>query len=177
MRIIAGRLKGRTFQSPSGHRTHPMSDKIRGALFNALGELDGLTVLDAFAGTGALSFEAISRGAEHATALDIDRQAAQTIQQNIRELGLNARVKAIRVGASSWLETQSEATFDVVLLDPPYDDVQLATLAQLADRTKPGGVVVVSLPPTQTLDWDKRGYELLTNKSYGDATLWFYRRS
>jgi 16S rRNA (guanine966-N2)-methyltransferase len=153
-----------------------MSDKVRGALFNALGELDGLTVLDAFAGSGALCFEAISRGAWYATALDIDRQAVQTIQENTHALGLAKAVKAIRVGASSWLETQPDATFDIVLLDPPYDDLQLATLEQVAARAKPEGLVVVSLPPSAQLQWDETTYELLSSKSYGDATLWFYRR-
>jgi 16S rRNA (guanine966-N2)-methyltransferase len=59
MRIIAGELKGRNIQEPYGHRTHPMSEKVRGAVFNALGDIEGLAVLDAFAGTGALSFEAV----------------------------------------------------------------------------------------------------------------------
>ena len=72
MRIIAGYLGGRQFNSPRSNRTHPMSDKARGGLFNALGDISGLTVLDAFAGSGALSFEAISRGAESVIAVDID---------------------------------------------------------------------------------------------------------
>jgi 16S rRNA (guanine966-N2)-methyltransferase len=64
MRVVAGSLKGRIFNEPSGHQTHPMSEKVRGALFNALGDIEGLSVLDAFAGSGALSFEAVSRGAK-----------------------------------------------------------------------------------------------------------------
>jgi 16S rRNA (guanine(966)-N(2))-methyltransferase RsmD len=75
MRIIAGTLGGRTFESPHGRRTHPMSDKVRGSLFNTLGDIDGLTILDAFAGSGALAFEAISRGAEHVLAIEIDNRA------------------------------------------------------------------------------------------------------
>ena len=67
MRIIAGSLGGRVFKAPSGHRTHPMSEKIRGAIFNALGDISDLTVLDAFTGSGALCFEAVSRGVANAT--------------------------------------------------------------------------------------------------------------
>ena len=69
MRVIAGRLGGRLFDSPHTRRTHPMSDKARGALFNMLGDIEGMHVLDPFAGTGALSFEAISRGAASALAI------------------------------------------------------------------------------------------------------------
>jgi 16S rRNA (guanine966-N2)-methyltransferase len=75
VRIIAGSLKGRTFSEPHGHRTHPMSEKVRGALFNALGDIEGLTFLDAFAGSGALSFEAASRGAKSVIAIDKDGPA------------------------------------------------------------------------------------------------------
>src|SRR4051812_43097697 len=99
MRIIAGTMGGRTFSSPHGHRTHPMSDKMRGALFNTLGDIGGLTILDAFAGSGALSFEAVSRGARHATAIDSDRSAQQTITENIRSLSLNKHVKLIKASA------------------------------------------------------------------------------
>ncbi|HET8708716.1 MAG TPA: 16S rRNA (guanine(966)-N(2))-methyltransferase RsmD [Candidatus Saccharimonadales bacterium] len=177
MRIIAGTLGGRTFESPRGHRTHPMSDKVRGALFNALGDLGGLTVLDAFAGSGALSFEAISRGAKQATALDIDKSAITTVVNSAHALGIAEQVKAIRAGAVSWMETQPDATFDIVLLDPPYDDLQPNTLVKLAERATDGGVVVLSLPPTADIELSPTTYRLLSSKSYGDATLRFYRRA
>lgn len=177
MRIIAGTLGGRTFESPRGHRTHPMSDKVRGALFNALGDLGGLTVLDAFAGSGALSFEAISRGAKQATALDIDKSAITTVVNSAHALGIAEQVKAIRAGAVSWMETQPDATFDIVLLDPPYDDLQPNTLVKLAERATDGGVVVLSLPPTADIGLSLTAYRLLSSKSYGDATLTFYRRT
>ena len=70
MRIIAGDLKGREFKSPRGRTTRPMSEKTRGALFNTLGDIEGLSVLDGFAGSGALVFEAISRGAVSALAIE-----------------------------------------------------------------------------------------------------------
>jgi 16S rRNA (guanine966-N2)-methyltransferase len=75
MRVIAGFLGGRNFDSPGGHRTHPMSDKVRGAVFGVLGDIKGLSVLDAFAGSGALSIEAVSRGAKYAVAIDVDKRA------------------------------------------------------------------------------------------------------
>jgi 16S rRNA (guanine966-N2)-methyltransferase len=153
-----------------------MSDKVRGALFNALGDIAGLSVLDAFAGSGALSFEAISRGATHVTAIDIDKSAISTIVKSAHELGVAKQVKAVRVGAGAWLETQPDATFDLILLDPPYDDFQPRLLALLASRANPGGAVVVSLPPDADFLLPSSTFQLLTAKSYGDATLAFYRR-
>src|SRR5262245_30096392 len=105
MRIIAGRLGGRLFESPHTSRTHPMSDKARGALFNVLGDINDLSVLDPFAGTGALSFEAVSRGAAHATAIESDRLAQKVIQGNISSLGLQNQVKLVRAQANAWLQT------------------------------------------------------------------------
>lgn len=177
MRIIAGTLGSRQFESPSGHRTHPMSENIRGALFNALGEIDGLTVLDAFAGSGALSFEAVSRGAASAIALDVDRLAAETVVKNANELGIADKVKAINVNAASWLVTQPEETFDLVLLDPPFDEVQQPLLQRLVARTKPGGVTVLCLPPLEEFELPEDAFSMLTTRNYGDAKLVFYRRN
>jgi len=175
MRIIAGTLGGRMFDSPHGHRTHPMSDKIRGALFNALGDIEDLTVLDAFAGSGALSFEAISRSARSAIAIDNDRSAQMTIAQNIKSLGLGNKVKLIKASANAWLQTNPEAMFDLVLCDPPYDELQMNVLQKLTSRVKPGGVIVFSLPPKANITLPEQ-FELLTGKSYGDAQLVYFRR-
>jgi 16S rRNA (guanine966-N2)-methyltransferase len=174
MRIIAGRLGGRTFQAPTGHKTHPMSDKVRGALFNALGDIEGLSVLDAFAGSGAIGFEAISRGAGHVVAVDSDRQAHRAIKTNIHQLGLSKDVKLVSASVSAWLSTTDQA-FDIVICDPPYDDVKPSLLVRLAERCQPGGIAVFSLPP-QTHIKLASNYELLSDKNYGDAELRFYRR-
>lgn len=176
MRIIAGRLGGRQFISPSGHRTHPMSDKGRGALFNALGDIAGLSVLDAFAGSGALGFEAISRGAARVTAIERDRNAQLAVSDNIRALGMQREVKLIKANAAGWLSTSDE-TFDLILLDPPFDDLQPNLLVRLAGRAKPGGVVVLSLPPDAEITLSKEHFERLIDKQYGDNQLVFYRKT
>lgn len=175
MRIIAGRLGGRVFLSPRGHRTHPMSDKGRGALFNALGDIEGLSVLDAFAGTGALGFEAISRGAAQVTAIERDLGAQKAIAANIDSLGLTAEIKLVKANAAGWLKT-SDATFDLVLLDPPFDDLQPALLARLAGRTRAGGTAVFSLPPIAQIELPAE-FRYLTAKEYGDNKLVFYRKT
>lgn len=175
MRVIAGSLKGREFKSPRGAKTHPMSDKVRGALFNMLGDIAGLTFLDTFAGSGALSFEAVSRGAISATAIDYDKSAHRALDQNVKELKLT-NVKVIHAGASGWSENNQDKTFDIVLLDPPYDNLQINLLEKLVDRhVKPGGLAVLSL--AGKLDPPELGLEIAARKSYGDAQLVFYRKS
>jgi len=174
MRVIAGYLGGRIFASPHTAKTHPMGDKIRGALFNILGDLEGLTILDAFAGSGALSFEAISRGAAKALAIEIDRAAQRTIAENIEVLAIGEKVKLIKSSVSAWLQTNPDATFDIVLCDPPYDDLQPSLINQLTQRVKPNGLFVLSWPgstdvPTFNL------MKLLDKRDYGDSTLVFYR--
>ncbi len=174
MRVIAGRFGGRTFASPRGHRTHPMSDRVRGALFNTLGDIAGLSVLDAFAGSGALSFEALSRGVAQATLIEPDKSAQRTIADNIASLKIADTTKLVRAKAQSWLATTDQC-FDIVLLDPPYDDVNPALLEKLAARAEPGGTIVYSLPPNSGFQLPEP-FELLSRKDYGDATLSFWRR-
>jgi 16S rRNA (guanine966-N2)-methyltransferase len=175
MRVIAGSLGGRNFHSPSGHRTHPMSDKLRGALFNALGDISGLSVLDAFAGSGALSCEAVSRGASGVLAIDTDRNAQQVIASNIENLGIAKQVKLVKASIGAWLST-TDQQFDIVLADPPYDNLQPELLLRLAKRVKPGGLCVLSLPPDATISLSDE-FKLLSHKDYGDASLRFYRRT
>lgn len=176
MRIIAGRLGGRQFDSPKSFKTHPMSDKARGALFNVLGDIEGLTVLDAFAGSGALSFEAISRGAASAVAIDNDRAAQKVIADNVHALGLRGRVKLITASANAWLQTNEGAAFDLVLCDPPYSDLQLNLLQRLAVCVSNDGVFVLSWPGNNEPP-KLEGLNQIEQRSYGDAQLIFYSRA
>jgi 16S rRNA (guanine966-N2)-methyltransferase len=176
MRIIAGRLGGRQFDSPHGHRTHPMSEKMRGALFNALGDISGLTVLDAFAGSGALSFEALSRGARSAIAIELDKGAHRTIIDNAEALGVNDRMEIIKASVASWLNRHPNTQFDIVLADPPYNDLQEKIIeTKLAKSVKPSGLLILSLPPEARIVLSD-SFEEVSKKDYGDGTLVFYRR-
>lgn len=180
MRIITGSLGGRQFDSPKSDKTHPMSDKIRGALFNILGDIEGLTVLDAFAGSGALSFEAISRGASRAVAIDNDRAAQRVIAENIQALGLDGRIKFVSASASTWLQSGSNETgeknFDIVLCDPPYDNLQPQLIADLSTVVNQDGILALSWPGDQDTP-ALPGLELIDRRQYGDATLVFYRQT
>jgi 16S rRNA (guanine966-N2)-methyltransferase len=174
VRIIAGRLGGRTFDSPKGFKTHPMSDKMRGALFNVLGDIEGLTVLDAFAGSGALSFEAVSRGAARVLAVDSDRNAQKTIAENIKALRLGAQVKLIKASVSAWLATNLDVRFDLVLCDPPYNDLQPNLIKRLPSTLAPTGTLVLSWPPQQAAP-DFADLTQVESRNYGDSTLLFYQ--
>jgi 16S rRNA (guanine966-N2)-methyltransferase len=176
MRIIAGTLGGRNFSSPRSHRTHPMSDKVRGALFNTLGDIEGLTVLDTFAGSGALSFEAVSRGAGSALAIENDKPAQQAIEESITILGLSRRVRLVKAGCGNWSDNNPEQQFDIVIADPPYDKLQPSLLNKLTKHLKPGGLYVLSWPGGTTAP-DVAGCTLAVQKSYGDAQLLFFRQT
>jgi 16S rRNA (guanine966-N2)-methyltransferase len=174
MRVIAGWLGGRNFESPHGHRTHPMSEKVRGAIFGALGDIKGLTVLDAFAGSGALAIEAISRGASSAVAIEVDKGAHSIITKNIKELEIEHRVKAIRAFAGAWSTRHQAELFDLIFLDPPYDVIPYRDLKHMPRHLKDGGTLVMSWPgKMEILKFDD--LKVVQNKNYGDAQLVFYQ--
>ncbi len=177
MRIIAGSLKGQQFQSPHGHKTHPMSEKVRGALFNVLGDIEGLVFLDAFAGSGALAFEAASRGAKSVVAVDKDTSAHQAIEQNVKDLRLQKTVHVTKANTGGWSIHNMEKKFDIVLLDPPFDELQSPLLEKLIKRhVKNGGLAVLNYPGNLNFpEFDKT--EVAADKNYGDTQLVFYRRS
>lgn len=176
MRVITGHLGGRQFDAPGGHRTHPMGDRIRTALFNTLGDIAGLTILDAFGGSGALTIEAISRGASKATILEIDRDAYDVIKSNLEKLNIADQVQLIHINARSWTYRHNTERFDLVFCDPPYDQLQETTLEKMAKHTKPGGLLIYSLPKHGDIRLPIDTYEPVTTKEYGDLKLAFYRR-
>lgn len=175
MRIIAGSLGGRQFESPKGHKTHPMSDKIRGALFNMLGDISDLTVLDPFAGSGAISFEAISRGAKTATAIELDKNAQLAISQNVKTLGLEKEVTLAASRAISWSRKNITRWFDLVICDPPYDKVQEAQIQKLTTHVARGGLMILSWPSHLNIP-EFPGLTVIKDKSFGNARLIAYRK-
>lgn len=174
MRIIGGRHKGRLFKALRGSRTHPMSEKVRAALFSVLGELEGLSVYDAYGGSGALGFEAVSRGASKVQITELDRRAYNMIRKNLDKLGFS-EVRATRANCASWAANNEDLEFDVVLADPPYDAFDRRNLEKLTLVLKQGGIFVVSYPKFERTP-DLKGLELIDDKNYGDAKLAFYKK-
>src|SRR5687768_1776080 len=104
MRIVAGQLRGREIIAPRGRTTRPMTDRTRESLFNILGDINGFAVLDAYAGSGAVGLEALSRGASHVDAVEKNFQASQVIAKNVKRLGVGERYKLHRVPMEKWLK-------------------------------------------------------------------------
>jgi 16S rRNA (guanine966-N2)-methyltransferase len=176
IRIISGKYGGRKLDAPDGTRTHPMSERARGAMFNSLGSLtEDAVVLDAFAGTGSVGLEALSRGAEHVTFIERDRIAQKVLAANITTLGVEEQAKLIRTTVSSWLKTAEEQQFDLIFADPPYHDPQLSTASELLGLLKVGGLMILSHPGRGEVP-TKNGVVVVDNRSYGNAFLTFYRR-
>jgi 16S rRNA (guanine966-N2)-methyltransferase len=176
LRIIAGKLKNQPYFAPGTLMTHPMSERLKGALFNTLGDIGGLSVLDAFSGSGGIGLEAASRGAGSVTFIESDQSAQKTIAANIRKLGLDDLTHPLRMSLQTWLKTKPEARFNIIIADPPYDKIQTLLLEGLAKLTAAGGIFVVSLPSALPAP-NFPDLELVTNKSYGNSRLVFYRKS
>jgi 16S rRNA (guanine(966)-N(2))-methyltransferase RsmD len=146
VRIIAGAFRGRRLEAPTWDGLRPTSDKLRETLFNILApRMAGARVLDAYAGTGAVGLEALSRGAGHVTFVERDRRAAALIAQNVSACGVQRGYTIERGEVISALRRlPPEARFDLALLDPPYDlDNLTEALAAAAARLEPDGLLVL----------------------------------
>jgi 16S rRNA (guanine966-N2)-methyltransferase len=171
MRIIAGSRKGARIFAPKGLDTRPTGDRAREAAFNLIGPVDGMDVLDLFAGSGAMGLEALSRGAASVTFVDADRAAAQAVNRNLDKLGFEARVfrdDAIRRLAS---DAESGRRYDLVLIDPPYRQLPgivpvLAT--HLPAVVAPGGLVVVE---SDAREEPELPLPLRTSRRYGSTRI------
>ena len=171
MRVIAGLLGGRQFDSPKKSLTHPMSEKMRGAIFSTLGELDGLSVLDVYSGSGALAIEAYSRGAVQVVAIDSDKTAVTTIRSNLTSLQIPKQsIKVIQARIEGWLNTSSDC-FDIIIADPPYEKTSVDVLKRLIHRLNSPGLMVLSWPGKEPMP--ELG-ELVKSMDYGDSRLGFF---
>ncbi|WP_194909853.1 16S rRNA (guanine(966)-N(2))-methyltransferase RsmD [Catenulispora rubra] len=188
-RIIAGTARGRRLAVPPGDGTRPTGDRARESLFSALesefGGLSGLSVLDLFAGSGALGLEALSRGADRVLMVEADRRVTRLIAQNVATVDLpGARVVADRAERAVAGDVPKEAPFDLVLLDPPYavpdaEVVTILTALGAGGWLAPDAVVVLERSARDEVFRWPAGYEATRTKSYGEARMnfavWYVR--
>jgi 16S rRNA (guanine(966)-N(2))-methyltransferase RsmD len=176
VRIIAGKLKGRRLTAPPGRDVRPTSDGLRETLFNVLGDtVTGARVADAFAGTGALGIEALSRGAAGVTFIERDPRSVRALSDNLRACGVAEACVIIR---DDFLSTRTPgAAFDLVLADPPYDFASLEDVVARGDAwVADGGRLVLEHSKRRTSPEAAgalRRYRVLTA---GDSALSFYER-
>ena len=189
IRLISGLFKNHKITAPNSRQTHPMSERVRNAIFNSIqSEIPDAEILDAFAGTGALGLEAISRGAKSATFIEKNRLAQKILAENLQILTKNpgaGEAKLIRAGVAGWLnstESQFELgeiselpTFDIIFADPPYYDPQFPTIEKLAERLKSGGLFVLS-QPKELEDFEAENLTPISSKIYAGAQIIIFRK-
>ena len=153
-----------------------MSDRARMALFNILGDLSSVElVLDAYGGSGALAFEALSRGARKAVIIEINRRAYPQLVENVELLNLKSRVTTYRANNLTCLNNLG-LEFDLIFLDPPYDTVKAENLLKLARFLSQDGELVLSYPPHFKPPFEAPAWQCLHQKSYAQLGLAIYGR-
>ena len=181
MRIIAGEMRSRRLKAPEGMDTRPTADKVKDALFSILlRHVPGARVLDLYAGSGALSLEAISRGAASAVLADCSQKACKIIAENIESLGCQDRARLLRQGDSAALALLKKegAQFDLIFLDPPYRMNMSDVCARLEKEgiLSEDGIIIVehdkenAPTPPDTLT-------LVDRREYGITGLSFFKRT
>ena len=180
MRVIAGELGGRRLEAPRGLRTRPTSDRVREALFMSLGSLEGLEVVDLFAGSGALGIEALSRGASFAHFVDSARAAREALERNLAALGLESRGRIWPLALPRALSRLAEPLrrADLVLADPPYGGAEArSVLAALGAPgvLRAGARVVVERHLKDELPAAAGLLALERERRYGETVVNLYR--
>ena len=183
MRIVGGKHKGRTLSTPSGRDTRPTSDRVREAIFNILAhrfedfDLEQVTVVDVFAGTGALGLEALSRGAKHAAFIDASRSALEVVKKNAAMLGEWRQAMTLKFDARQLAipPRSAKAPCGLAFLDAPYEkELTLPALLGLVNKgwVGSGAIVIVELAAKEELEVP-RHYETIDERVYGAARVVF----
>lgn len=183
MRIIAGSWRGRSLIAPPDDRIRPTSDRVKGAIFNILAhniegvQLDGARVIDLFAGTGALGFEALSRGAAHCVFVEKDAEARGLLTRNVALLDFAAQSEILAIDATQLGPARGRSPFTLAFLDPPYGkglgERALAALESGA-WLAPDAVVVLEESAGAKIAWPA-GYDVLDARRWGDTQAAFAR--
>jgi len=179
MRVITGRAKGRKLQMTPGASTRPITDRAKEALFSILGDwIEGANVLDLFGGTGGVGIEALSRGAEFGTFVDLDRQAVGTILTNLRTCELADIAQVLRKDSFAFLRDYAGEPFDFIFVAPPqYKELWRKALEQIDERPTLlaiDGVIVVQIHPREETPLDLEHLAEFDRRRYGSVLLLFY---
>lgn len=177
MRIIAGSARGRTFDAPQGLDTRPTLDRVRENVFNILQmKVRGAKVLDLFSGSGAMAFEALSRGAESAVLVDRDRAAHQVEVRNADKLRMADACRILNCDWQDALRRLAGEKFDVIFLDPPYRMHDLTAVFAALRPLMAEDAVILLEHEASAFPAVSDGYELYDNRKYGVAGVSFFRQ-
>ncbi len=178
MRIIAGTARGRPLLGPKDDGIRPTSDRVRETVFNVLGQwMDGLTVLDLYAGTGALAFEALSRGAASAVLVDSSREAVRLIRANAQALGFEKQIEVLASPVARALDRLEGdgRKFELVFADPPYAARAVGELlGRVGAVLAPGGRFVVEHDRREEAPDFSGGLARADQRRFGDTMVSFY---
>ncbi len=182
LRVIGGSAKGLRLKTVPGDTTRPITDLVKEALFNILGdEVLGNKVLDVFGGTGAVGIEALSRGAESALFLDKSREAVRIIQENLRATHLNDKAEVQHQDAFIFLAQAASSAYDLIYIAPPQYKGMWQKALDLLDaqpqRLSSDGQIIVQINP---VEWEERAYKHFTefdSRKYGDTLLMFFEHT
>ncbi len=177
MRVITGTLKGRRLSTLEGRDVRPTPDRVKEGLFSALHfDLEGRRVLDLFAGSGQLGIEALSRGAESCVFVDASAQAVKVIKSNISNCGLEDRAKAFQSDYASFC-AKSAYTFDIVFLDPPYNEgILMPAVKAVLPLMSDYGSIICEHPPEVELEPQIAGFYIQKTYRYGKVLISIYRK-
>jgi len=180
MRVISGTARGRKLGQLQGIETRPTTDRVKESMFNIIQfDIEGRRVLDLFAGTGQLGIETLSRGAEHCAFVDVRREAAALIRENLKHTGLEERAQVTQSDYLSYL-TRTAERFDLILLDPPFEagflEKALKTITEI-DIVSENGIILCESSAEKELPVLAPPYEILREYRYGKIKLTLYRRS
>lgn len=181
MRVVAGEYGGRRLKSLAGDNTRPTTDKVKGAIFNMLGQyLDGGVVLDLFSGSGGLAIEAVSRGADHAVCVDRSFPATKVIRENIAITKEPEKFTVLKMDANQALRqfAAEGQSFDYLFLDPPYakQEILQQLEAMLKDKLiRPSAYVVCETDKSIDLPEQIGSLHLVRAQTYGISAVTIYR--
>ena len=174
IRITGGSLRGRNIESPDTMKTRPTASRTREALFNILQGVEGFRMLDLFAGSGIMGLEAISRGAECVTAVELARPQAKMIERSYKFVGAESKLRLFETNVLT-LKREivcANGGFDLIYADPPFKDMDYPDLRPFIEWLNPGGVAVFEAPSRKLPEWASEGQV----RRYGESSLVIFRK-
>jgi len=175
IRVITGKAKGKKLISPK-HGTRPLTDRIKTSIFDLIkNSVPGANVLDLYAGSGSFGIEALSRGSNSATFVDISQEAINCIKNNLSNTRFVDQAKVFKLHVNDFITTTSER-FDIIFLDPPFNDKTTPDFTKLAKILNPGQLLIFRTIQNRKIDFTKIPLNNIYQKIYGKSKLIFFQQ-